>query len=140
MQIQDLKPAKKRKRGHRVGRGGKRGIYSGRGNKGQKARTNKRMKLKRIGSGLSRHVPKLGGFVSKHPKAQVVRIDVLEKKFGSGDRINPAVLVAKRIIRSEILPVKILGNTKIAKKFTVEKCLVSAAAKEQIIKAGGAVK
>ena len=38
MQIHELKPNHKRKTGKRIGRGGKRGTYSGRGVKGQKSR------------------------------------------------------------------------------------------------------
>ncbi len=140
MQIQDLKSKVKRQKRKRVGRGGKRGIYSGRGNKGQKARTNHRLKLKRIGSGLSRHLPKLGGFKSKHPKAQVVDIIDLDKKFKSGLIINPQVLKKEDFIKDSTLPVKILGKGKITKKFIIENCLVSAPTKEVIVKAGGTVK
>ncbi|MEX2436624.1 MAG: 50S ribosomal protein L15, partial [Candidatus Paceibacterota bacterium] len=38
MQINDLKPKLKKKKEKRIGRGGKRGTYSGKGIKGQKAR------------------------------------------------------------------------------------------------------
>lgn len=140
MQIQDLKLSVKRKKGRRVGRGGKRGIYSGRGNKGQRARTNKRLKLKRIGSGLSRHLPKLGGFISSHPKASAINLSRLEEKFQSGERINPESLMKKNLIKEITRPVKILGDGKLTKKFTIEKCLVSKTAKEAIVKAGGTIK
>lgn len=140
MQIQDLKVTIKRKARRRVGRGGKRGTYSGRGIKGQKARTNKRLKLKRIGSALGRHLPKLGGFVSKHPKAQAVDILTLEKMFGAGEKVNPKTLKNKGIIKDTNRPVKILGNGKISKKFVIEQCLVSESAKEQIKKSGGVLK
>lgn len=139
MQIQDLKSKIKRQKRKRVGRGGKRGIYSGRGNKGQKARTNKRLKLKRIGSGLSRHLPKLGGFKSKRPKSQAVDIVDLDKKFKSGLIINPQALKKEDFIKDSNSPVKILGKGKISRKFIIENCLVSKSAKEQIEKAGGTV-
>lgn len=139
MQIQDLKLTIKRKRGRRVGRGGKRGTYSGRGIKGQKARTGKRLKLKRIGSGLARHLPKIGGFVSMRPKAAVVNLSRLEEKFQSGERINPQFLQNKGIIKDSNRPVKILGEGTVTKKFIIEGCLVSKSAKEQIEKAGGKV-
>ncbi len=140
MQINDLKPKTKRQKRKRVGRGGKRGIYSGRGNKGQKARTNKRLKLKRIGSGLSRHLPKLGGFKSKRSKAQVVDIADLDKEFKSGLIINPQTLKKEDFIKDSTAPVKILGKGKVSKKFIVENCRVAKTAKETIIKAGGTVK
>ena len=140
MQIHDLKVTTIRKARRRVGRGGKRGTYSGRGIKGQKARTNKRLKLKRIGSGLGRHLPKLGGFTSKHPKAQAVSLVVLEKVFGAGEKVTPKELLAKGIIKNIKHPVKILGNGKVGKKFSIEGCLVSKSAKEMIEKAGGTIK
>ena len=43
MQIHELKPKHKTKGRMRVGRGGKKGTYSGRGNKGQSARAGRKM-------------------------------------------------------------------------------------------------
>ncbi len=140
MQIHELTLSKKRKRGQRVGRGGKRGIYSGRGNKGQKARTNHRLKLKRIGSGLARHVPKLGGFVSLKPRSTAVDIKRLEEKFSNGELITPDSLKIKGIIKSVKNPVKIVGNAELTKKFTIKDCLTTVSSKKSIEKAGGAVK
>lgn len=139
MQIHELTLSKKRKRGQRVGRGGKRGIYSGRGNKGQKARTNHRLKLKRIGSGLARHVPKLGGFVSLRPKSTAVDIKRLEEKFSNGGLVDPITLKIKGIIKSIKNPVKIVGNTELTKKLTVKDCLTTVSSKKSIEKAGGKV-
>lgn len=139
MQINELTLSKKRKRGQRVGRGGKRGIYSGRGNKGQRARTNHRLKLKRIGSGLARHVPKLGGFVSLRPKTTAVSIKRLEEKFPNGGLVTPVLLKNKGIIKNILNPVKIVGNGELAKKFTVKDCLTTVSAKKAIEKAGGKV-
>jgi large subunit ribosomal protein L15 len=140
MQIQDLKLTRKRKRARRVGRGGKRGVYSGRGIKGQRARTNKRLKLKRIGSGLSRHLPKIGGFLGKRSKISAVSLSRLEEKFQTGEKIDPRTLKSKGIIKNARQPVKILGGGKITKKFIIEGCLISASAKQIIEKAGGSVK
>lgn len=44
MQIHQLKPIHKPKKKKRVGRGGKKGTYSGKGMKGQKSRAGKRFK------------------------------------------------------------------------------------------------
>jgi len=44
MQLHQLKPTVKQKRAKRVGRGGKRGTYSGRGQKGQKSRAGARIR------------------------------------------------------------------------------------------------
>lgn len=43
MQLHDLKPFSRSKQKKRVGRGGKRGTYSGRGSKGQKSRAGTRI-------------------------------------------------------------------------------------------------
>lgn len=139
MQIHELTLSKKRKRGQRVGRGGKRGIYSGRGNKGQKARSNHRLKLKRIGSGLARHVPKLGGFTSLRLRSTAVDIKRLEEKFSNGELVTPVSLKSKGIIKTIQKPVKIVGNTDITKKFTVKNCLTTVSSKKSIEKAGGKV-
>lgn len=139
MQIHELTLSKKRKRGQRVGRGGKRGIYSGRGNKGQRARTNHRLKLKRIGSGLARHVPKLGGFVSLKLRSVAVDIKRLEAKFVNGELVTPVTLKSKGIIKSIQNPVKIVGKTELTKKLTVKDCLTTISSKNSIEKAGGKV-
>jgi len=44
MQIQELKPNCKNKKKKRIGRGGKRGTYCGRGLKGQKSRAGRRIR------------------------------------------------------------------------------------------------
>ena len=44
MQLHQLKPSHKRKRPKRIGRGGKRGTYSGRGVKGQRSRAGRKFK------------------------------------------------------------------------------------------------
>lgn len=139
MQINELTLSKKRKKGQRVGRGGKRGIYSGRGNKGQKARTNHRLKLKRIGSGLARHVPKLGGFVSLRPRSVAVDIKRLEEKYSSGELVTPDTLKNKGIIKSVKNPVKIVGNFELTKKLTVKNCSATASSVKSVEKAGGKV-
>jgi len=59
MQFHQLKPIHKMKKRKRIGRGGKRGTYSGRGTKGQKSRAGR--KLVPIIRGLIKRYPKLRG-------------------------------------------------------------------------------
>lgn len=59
MQLHELKPIHKRKKPKRIGRGGKRGTYSGRGVKGQKARAGR--KLKPIIREIIKRYPKIRG-------------------------------------------------------------------------------
>jgi large subunit ribosomal protein L15 len=138
MQIHHLK-VKSQKKKRRVGRGGKKGTYSGRGVKGQKSRSG--AKINPIFEGgrstLIEHLPKKRGFKSIFPKNQVVSLKAIEKHFSDGDVVNPQSLLQKKLIDKIKTPVKILGGEKISKKITVEKCLVSKSAKEKIEAAGG---
>ncbi len=138
MQIHQLKiQSKKLKR--RIGRGGKKGTYSGRGMKGQKSRSGAKINPIFEGgrSSLIEHLPKMRGFKSIYPKNQVVSVEKLDKHFKDGDVVNQIALREKRLIRKIKVPVKILGSGELKKKLTIEKCLVSKSAKEKIGKAGG---
>lgn len=140
MQVHQLK-IKSQKKKRRLGRGGKKGTYSGRGMKGQKSRSG--AKINPIFEGgrstLIEHLPKLRGFKSHKSKKQVIGLALLEKHFASGDIVNPSSLLAKRLIDNIKVPVKILGKEKIGKKLTIEKCLVSKSAKEKIEAVGGKI-
>lgn len=141
MQIHDIKPNHKNKEKKRVGRGGKKGTYSGRGMKGQKSRagTGKREPLIRR---VLKRYPKLRGYnnTSRY-NVHEVNIFTLEKHFNDGDKVTPETLLEKKLIeRSKKLPVKILGEGEVSKKFNIEGCLISKKAKEAVEKAGGSVK
>ncbi len=60
MQIHQIRPIHKKKDRKRVGRGGKRGTYSGRGMKGQKSRAG--AKFEPIIRSLIKRYPKLRGY------------------------------------------------------------------------------
>ena len=142
MQIHQLKPKHKLKKKKRIGRGGKRGTYSGKGMKGQKSRAGRRFEP--IIRSLIKRYPKLRGykFKAKPDFGVVVNLDILEKIFNSGEQINPKLLIEKRIIRRikrKTPIVKILGKGKLTKKFIIESCEVSKSAKEKVEKAGGKV-
>ncbi len=145
MQLHQLKPSHKPKKAKRIGRGGKRGHYSGRGIKGQKARAG--AKFKPLIRELIKRYPKLRGHkskvVSQNSKPTVLNLDFLEKKFNSGEKVSPDILLEKKIvnrIKGGIPKVKILGRGEITKALTVENCLFSKQAKEKIEKAGGTIK
>ena len=142
MQLHQIKPTHKKKRGRRVGRGGKRGTYSGRGVKGQKSRSGRRFKP--AVRYLIKRYPKLRGyrFSVSGLKFQTVNLDSLDKSFEPGQTVNPQTLLEKKIVRKingRVPDVKILGGGKITKGLTVENCSVSKQAKEKIIKVGGQV-
>ncbi len=140
MQIHELR-IKIQKKKRRVGRGGKKGTYSGRGVKGQKSRSGAPINPIFEGgrSTLIEHLPKRRGFKSIFPKNQIITLEKIEKFFGDGAVVNPQTLRDMRLIRKMKVPVKILGNGEIRKKITFEKCLVSKSAREKIEKAGGKI-
>lgn len=143
MQVHQLKPIHKTKDRKRVGRGGKKGTYSGKGGKGQTARSGR--KLAPIIRELIKRYPKLKGYraVSTKEHVFVVGLDLLDKKFSNGDVVTPESLAKNRIIRTvkgSKPQIKILGNGKLTKKLTIENCKVSKSAREAIEKAGGSVK
>lgn len=140
MQIHELR-VKNKKPKRRVGRGGKKGTYSGRGMKGQKSRSG--AKINPIFEGgrstLIEHLPKMRGFKSIHPKNQIVSLEKISRFFENSAVVSPQALREKRLIRKIKMPVKILGSGEITKKITFEKCLVSKIAREKIEKAGGKI-
>ncbi len=147
MQLHQLRPINKTRKAKRVGRGGKRGTYSGRGQKGQKSRAGR--KLQPVIRELIKRYPKLRGYrsalkaIKKKYRIALLNLDVLEKNFSAGEKITPAVLLEKKIIRrikGRLPLVKILSRGSLTKTLIVEGCLVSAPARDKIKKAGGAVK
>lgn len=143
MQLHEIKSNYKRQSRKRVGRGGKRGTYCGRGRKGQKARES--LNLVPAIRGLIKRYPKLRGYRFKSRKGEiaVVNIEALEKKFKAGDIVNPETLLRQRLIRriKGVVPrVKILAKGKITKNLVVENSQLSLKAKELIEKAGGTIK
>jgi len=143
MQLHQLKPKHKLKKRKRLGRGGKRGTYSGRGIKGQRSRAGR--KFKPAIRELIKRYPKLRGYKFKKVtlKPAVVNIETLEKKFEVADTVTPKTLIEKRLIRrirGRLPKVKILGQGKLTKKLIIEGCQASKQAKEKIEKAGGSIK
>ena len=142
MQLHQVKSDNKEKTKKRVGRGGKRGTFSGRGNKGQKSRAGRRMQPA-IREYIKRY-PKLRGYRFNPKDKNIVIINVAEinKKFEQGELVSPQSLIKKKIvpkIKGRIPEVKILGDGKIEKKVIVKNCMLSKSAEEKIKKAGGEV-
>lgn len=141
--LYNLKPASgAKKKKTRVGRGNASGLgtYSGRGAKGQKARSGGKKGLKLFGLKTDiQRTPKLGGFLSIRPKLEIVNLDDLEKNFKDNDIINPELLKEKGLIKNIKVGVKILGQGKLTKKLVVKVNKISASAKDIIEKNKGQV-
>ena len=121
MQAHQLQPYHRGRRARRIGRGGKRGTYSGRGIKGMGARAGaKRRPAERE---ILKKIPKLRGykFKSFREKPAVVSGAALEKKFNEGDTVSPETLLRAGLIhkaKGRMPAVKILGAGGIKKKFS----------------------
>jgi len=146
MQLHELRPIHKLKKPKRIGRGGKRGTYSGRGIKGQGSRAGR--KFKPVIRELIKKYPKLRGYRTKSKfknpksKAVVLNLGFLERKFNPGETISPQSLLEKGIIRrmgGRVPQVKILGEGNTKKSLIIEGCKVSKSAKEKIEKAAGQI-
>ena len=144
MQLNELKRKTPNKRVQRVGRGGKRGKTSGRGPKGQDARSGhkKRPAIREI----LKKIPKQRGyaFASIQASAIVVNLKDLEATFKAGEIVNTKALIERGLIRirknSSTAPIiKILGTGELTKKLTIAGCKVSKTAKAAIEKAGGSI-
>ena len=144
MQLHQIQPKHKLKKKKRIGRGGKRGTYSGRGIKGQKSRAGTR-KMQPIIREVIKRYPKLRGYRFKVLKKGLVTVnlEVLNKEFKESEVVNPQNLLRKRIVRKikgRVPKVKILGEGKLTKKLIIENCQASKIAKEKIEKAKGTIK
>lgn len=143
MQLNNLKKNKANKDKVRVGRGGTRGKTSGRGTKGQNARSGrkKRPELRDV----IKRIPKLRGrgknsFKSIQSDFKVVNLSLLEKNFSEGDIVTIQSLVEKNIVdkkKGKNPIVKILGNGELKKKLTIKGLQVSENAAKSIIDLGG---
>ena len=142
MQLHTLRPFHKLKISRpRIGRGGKRGTTSGRGQKGQKAHGGRR-----IPSGLKeilQRLPKLRGVKNKpkSEKPQILNLMDLSKIIGSEHAvITRELLFRAGLIKDKRKDVKILGDGDFTKAITTQGLLVSKSAREKIEAAGGQVK
>jgi len=131
--------ARKRKR---IGRGNSagQGTYSGRGLKGQNARSGV-SNLKRLGmKQVLLRTPKKRGFKSHKPKDQVLNLSDINKFFKDKETINPAVLQSKGIIDTINKGVKLLGMGKLLRKeLKFKNIKMSESAKAQIEKMKGVI-
>ena len=126
------------KKGKRVGRGGSRGGTSGKGHKGQKARSGAGRKVKVQFEGgqmpLHRRLPKRG-FTNSRFKVtyDLVNVADLETLTVENNEVTKAILATSGLIKSEKSKVKLLGDGTFTKayKITVDACSKSALKKVQ---------
>lgn len=134
MQLHQLKPIHRKKSRKRVGRGGKRGTYSGRGIKGQKSRAGKKPRLSLAGGSRPfESLPKQRGSVGKvkikrgvklsrlrrRRQPIIINFKTINERFKDNEIISKETLLKKGLInkiKGRLPEVKILGKGKLALK------------------------
>ena len=132
----------------RLGRGigsGK-GKTSGRGHKGQKARSG--IAIKSFEGGqmpLYRRLPKRGFNPIKKNNIAIINLQQLQEFISKG-RLNSKILInlnelkKNKILKNKINKIKLLGNGDIKDKINLEVDFISKSAKEKIEKNGSSIK
>ena len=116
------------------------GKTAGRGTKGQKSRSGHRKMPAGFMGGqraLMQAVPKLKGFKSFHPKAEVVYTDRLNDLSGNVDNYK---LAEAQLVSSPFVKVKVITRGELTKKINLETQFASKSAVAAIEKAGGSFK
>lgn len=125
------------KKATRVGRGigSKKGKTSGRGTKGQLARTGKKIRPGFEGGQLplAQRLPKKPGFKSIRPKTITINLDSF-KGCKDGTIVTKTFLVKEGFIKNEKTPVKIVAGRENTSPAIIEMEQVSAGAKKLISK------
>jgi large subunit ribosomal protein L15 len=151
LNLSSLKPAQSAKARKRVGRGlgsGK-GRYSGRGIKGQKARSGSHkmragfeggqmpiyMRVGKQRGATSKDAMPIGPFRTSTAPVNVGSLDAFE----DGAEVTPESLVEKGLLRNTKTDVKLLGNGELQKKLTIRVHAISGTAREKVEAAGGTV-
>lgn len=143
MQIHQLTATHLNPNRKRIGRGGKRGTYSGHGGKGQTARSGRNFRP--IIREVLKRYPKLRGYKNHTVSIRPQTVDVanLQSRFMAGQIVNPLALIEKNLVSRQggKLPgIKILGSGNITKSLKIVNCLVSKSAAEKIKQAGGTIR
>ena len=142
MKLHELRPNEKAfKERKRVGRGPGSGLgkTSGKGEKGQNARSGGGVRPGFEGGQLPlfRRLPKRGFSNAKFKTVYaVINLSDLNK-FEDGAIVTPEILKEMGILKNQLNGVKVLGNGKLEKKLTVKAHKFSNSAKESIEKMGG---
>jgi large subunit ribosomal protein L15 len=122
------------------GEGSGHGKTSGKGHKGQKARSGGGIRIGFEGGQmpLYRKLPRRG-FNNFNFRVSYQTVNIGELAKLEGDVVDRAALVAAGLVRANKQGVKLLGDGELSKAFTVNVCKVSASAKAKIEAAGGKI-
>jgi len=149
MKLSELKATPgSRKDRKRIGRGTGSGTgkTSGRGHKGQKARSG--IAIKSFEGGqmpLYRRLPKRGFNPIKKNNIAIINLQQLQEFISKG-KLNTKILInlnelkKNKILKNKINKIKLLGNGDIKDKINLEVDFISKSAKEKIEKNGSSIK
>lgn len=142
MRLHDLKPrpgAKHRRKRLGQGESSGHGKTSGRGGKGQTARSGSSIRIGFEGGQmpLIRRIPKRGFNNARHTVAYApVNLESLNQ-FDNGARVDVEALRKAGLANGPVKLIKVLGDGELKKKLTVTAHKFSASAKQKIEAAGG---
>ncbi len=145
MRQEDLRPPQGAKRPRkRIGRGdgSGRGTYSGRGIKGQKARSGPGIRPNFEGGQLplAKALPSTRGFTNIFKKRfWVVNLNRIATLDGEGE-VTPERMAEAGLVRDLKRPVKVLGRGELERPLVVEAHSFSTSARRKIEAAGGSVR
>lgn len=136
MKLHELTTTRQKRK--RVGRGmsSGHGKTSGRGQKGQKARSKVRVGFEGGQTPLFKRLPKRGFTNINRKTYAIVNLDTLNQ-FENGTEVTPELLLETKVIKNIKDGVKILAKGELEKSLTVKAQKFSVAAKEAIEAAGG---
>ena len=123
------------------GRGSGLGKTSGKGHKGQNARSGGGVRAVFEGgqTPLYRRLPKKG-FSNYEFKTTYAVINVSDlNRFDNGTVVSPALLKEVGLVKNQLDGIKVLGNGKLEKKLTVQAHKFSKTAQEKIEKSGSKI-
>ncbi len=130
-----------------IGRGGERGGTSGRGGKGQTARSggNTRIGFEGGQMPLFRRIPRRGFNNAQFKRTYaVVNLERIDATFADGATVTRQDLISKGLVKSRrglagtcTTRIKILGSGTLTKRLTVSAHAFSESAKQAIVRAGG---
>lgn len=142
MKLHELQPAEgSRHTRKRVGRGTGSGLgkTSGRGHKGQNARSGGGVRPGFEGgqNPIYRRLPKRGFTSPNRVEYAVVNLDTFNR-FEDGTVVTPELLIETGVVKDLKAGVKVLANGELTKKLTIKAHKFSQSAQEKITAAGGA--
>ncbi len=144
MKLNNLIKTNKKKIRPGRGIGSGKGKTSGRGHKGQKARSGVAIKSFEGGQmPLFRRLPKRGFNPIKKRKIAIINLDKIQKllddKKINNEKIDINILKKINIVGKKFKKIKILGSGEVKNKIELHADFVSKIAKEKISKAGGTI-